>query len=134
MEDINAIIWLLGQGRRTQTSLSSPAPGLAELVAKEQWVGRGETAYCYVFPSERAAIVIDYAAAEESPQEALFRRLVEEGDRSPVEWAAIAAPTACPSVNVCRSIVRRRDRAAFLRWTCRVIGKKALEAIRARQP
>jgi hypothetical protein len=103
-------------------------------VSKEEWAGQGETAQCYVYPSPGAVVVIDYTAAEESPEEALFRRLVEEGHSSPVEWAAIVAPTARLRANVFRAIVRRGDRAAFLRWTRTVIGKKALEAIRARQP
>jgi hypothetical protein len=134
MEDVHAVIWLLGKGRRIQTSLSHPTPGLAQLVSREEWAGQGETAQCYVYPSPGAVVVIDYTAAEESPEEALFRRLVEEGHSSPVEWAAIVAPTARLRANACRAIVRRGDRAAFLRWTRRVIGKKALEAIRARQP
>jgi hypothetical protein len=134
MEDVHAVIWLLGKGRRIQTSLSHPTPGLAQLVSREEWAGQGETAQCYVYPSPGAVVVIDYTAAEESPEEAPFRRLVEEGDRSPVEWAAIVAPTARLRANACRAIVRRGDRATFLRWAGRVIGKEALEAIRARQP
>jgi hypothetical protein len=134
MEDVHAVIWLLGKGKRIQTSLSHPAPGLAQLVSKEEWAGQGDRAQCYVYPSPVAVVVIDYAAAEESPEEAPFRRLVEEGDTSPVEWAAIVAPTARLRANACRAIVRRRDRAAFLRWAGSVIGKEALEAIRARQP
>jgi hypothetical protein len=134
MEDVHAVIWLLGKGRRIQTSLSHPTPGLAQLVSREEWAGQGETAQCYVYPSPGAVVVIDYTAAEESPEESLFRRLVEEGHSSPVEWAAIVAPTARLRANSYRAIVRRGDRAAFLRWTCTVIGKKALEAIRGRQP
>jgi hypothetical protein len=134
MEDVHAVIWLLGKGSRIQTSLSHPTPGLAQLVSREQWAGQGETAQCYVYPSPGAVVVIDYTAAEESPEEALFRRLVEEGHSSPVEWAAIVAPTARLRANVFRAIVHRRDRATFLRWAGSVIGKEALEAIRARQP
>jgi hypothetical protein len=134
MEDVHAVIWLLGKGRRIQTSLSHPAPRLAQLVSREEWAGQGETAQCYVYPSPGAVVVIDYTAAEESPEEALFRRLVEEGHSSPVEWAAIVAPTARLRANGYRAIVRRGDRAAFLRWAGSVIGKEALDAIRARQP
>ena len=134
MEDVHAVIWLLGKGKRIQTSLYRPAPGLAQLVSREEWAGQGDTAQCYVYPSPGAVVVIDYAAAEESPEESLFRRLVEEGHKSPVEWAAIVAPTARLRANVFRAIVHRRDRATFLRWAGSVIGKEALEAIRARQP
>ncbi len=129
MDDLFPAIWLLGRGRRMLASLAHPVPALTELVAQEQWVGRGEDAYCHVSPAEGAAVVIDCTAVEESPQEAAFRRLVEEGNASPVEWAAVVAPTARLTVNVYRAIVRRRERGAFLRWASSVVGKDALKAL-----
>lgn len=134
MEDMRSVIWLLGRGRSVITSLEAPAPGLAELVEREQWVGTGPTSCCYVFPAREAAIVIDYAAREGAPEEAPFRRLVEAGHICPVEFAAALSPTARVDVNVCRAIVRRKERPRFERWAKELLGKETFAAIRARQP
>lgn len=134
MEDFRSIIWLLGKGHSIVTHLDHPAPGLSALVEREQWVGTGPTSYCYVFPAREAAIVIDYAAREGAPEEAPFRRLVEAGHSCPVEFAAALSPTACVDVNVCRAIVRRKERPRFERWARELLGKETFAAIRAQQP
>jgi len=134
MESLESALWLLGQGTAYLTTLPHADAALREYVEREVWVGKGPAAACYVMPARQATIAVEYTAAEGSPQEAHFRRLVEEGHRSPVKFVAAVSPTAVVTVNLYRAIVLRRDRRRFEAWARRLLGREVWEAIRARQP
>ncbi|GBD12086.1 hypothetical protein HRbin24_00086 [bacterium HR24] len=134
MESLESVLWLLGEGAAYLTTLPHAAPALRKYVDREVWVGTGPSAACYIMPARQAAIAVEYTAAEGSPQEAHFRRLVEEGRRSPVKFVAAVSPTAVVTVNVYRAIVLRRDRRRFEAWARHLLGREVWQAIRARQP
>lgn len=134
MEALESALWLLGQGQACLATLPHADDAMRRYVEREVWVGTGPRAYAYLMPAREATIAVDYTAAEGSPQEAHFRRLVEEGPQCPVRFVAAVSPTAVVTVNIYRAFVLRQDRKRFEAWARKLLGRDLWDAIRARQP